>query len=226
MIFLCGASVFVFLSPIWKKTSTVDGLWSQCIKFYRWQERLYIKSVAQQIWNENWNFVLVRSWELSCLKTLITNLQHLEPILRLWNLQLQRQGCSGQGGQIGRIFACWVIVCFGQCFENGISSTKFWANFFHTVSYVLILAKNVLGYILGDFFYKIIWSPWFETGSGLKQILTGTQINKNIPALFSTDTRVLSRRILSQFGTVKIYTSMYIYHDTLVVSMQVLQTSI
>jgi hypothetical protein len=23
-----------------------------------------------------------------------------------------------QGDQIGRIFACWVIVYFGQCFEN------------------------------------------------------------------------------------------------------------
>jgi hypothetical protein len=32
--------------------------------------------------------------------------------------------------------------------------------YFFSVDYVLILRKNVLGYILGDFFHKPIWSPW------------------------------------------------------------------
>jgi hypothetical protein len=33
----------------------------------------------------------------------------------------------------------------------------------HSTSYVLILTKNGLAQILGDFFYKLIWSPWPKT---------------------------------------------------------------
>jgi hypothetical protein len=36
-----------------------------------------------------------------------------------------------QGDQIGLIFARWVIVYFGQWFENYRSSAHFWATFFH-----------------------------------------------------------------------------------------------
>jgi hypothetical protein len=35
-----------------------------------------------------------------------------------------------QGGQIGRIFAYWAIVFFGQLFENYRSSANSWATFF------------------------------------------------------------------------------------------------
>jgi hypothetical protein len=43
-----------------------------------------------------------------------------------------------QGDQIERILAHWVIVYFGQCFENHRSSAHFWAAFFHGAGYVLI----------------------------------------------------------------------------------------
>jgi hypothetical protein len=44
-----------------------------------------------------------------------------------------------QGDQIGRIFAFWVIVFFGQLFENFQSSANFRA-FFHGSIYVIIWA--------------------------------------------------------------------------------------
>jgi hypothetical protein len=51
---------------------------------------------------------------------------------------------ANQGDQIGRIFAYWATI--GQWFENYGSRTNFWA------VYALLLRKNVLGSILGDFF--------------------------------------------------------------------------
>jgi hypothetical protein len=45
-----------------------------------------------------------------------------------------------------------VIFNFRQWFENHRISAYLWATFFHPTSYVLILAKNWLGYIFGDFF--------------------------------------------------------------------------
>jgi hypothetical protein len=65
-----------------------------------------------------------------------------------------------QGDQIGRIFAYWSIVFVEQCYEKFSSSPDFWATFFQGKSYVLILAKKGLGFVLGDFFHKLIWSPW------------------------------------------------------------------
>jgi hypothetical protein len=35
--------------------------------------------------------------------------------------------------------------------------------FFHVTSCVVIFTKNGLGYILGDFFHKLIWSPCLAT---------------------------------------------------------------
>jgi hypothetical protein len=49
---------------------------------------------------------------------------------------------SKQGDQIGRIFAYWAIVSFGQFIEN-------YRNF--ALNYALILTKNGLDYNLGDF---------------------------------------------------------------------------
>jgi hypothetical protein len=57
------------------------------------------------------------------------------------------------------------ILYFGQRFENYKSSLIFWLLYSAEKSYVLILAKNGLGYILGDFFHKLIWSPWLEAFS-------------------------------------------------------------
>jgi hypothetical protein len=59
---------------------------------------------------------------------------------------------SYKGDQIGRIFAHWVIVYFGHLFENYRTSTNFWGTFSLSWGYALILAKNVLGYVLGYFF--------------------------------------------------------------------------
>jgi hypothetical protein len=51
-----------------------------------------------------------------------------------------------QGDQIGQIFAFWVIFSLGSFLIN-----EFLATCLHGKSYLLILSKNVLSYILGDF---------------------------------------------------------------------------
>jgi hypothetical protein len=57
-----------------------------------------------------------------------------------------------QGDQIGRMFT------LGRFFENTYVAALglILGNFF--LSYVLTLTKNVP--ILGNFLYKLIWSPW------------------------------------------------------------------
>jgi hypothetical protein len=62
---------------------------------------------------------------------------------------------TNQGDQIGRIFADWAAVYFGQFIENFKSYPNYWASIFHDTRYVhtyLTFTKNELGYILGDFF--------------------------------------------------------------------------
>jgi hypothetical protein len=56
-----------------------------------------------------------------------------------------------QGDQIGRIFVQWAIVFFVQFYENPKSSQHFCQLFLFGNSYVSILTKLVLGYILGAF---------------------------------------------------------------------------
>jgi hypothetical protein len=58
-----------------------------------------------------------------------------------------------QSDQIGRIFAQWVVVYFGLFFEIFRSSPHFWASFFHSQGYALILAKMYLATFLGDTYY-------------------------------------------------------------------------
>jgi hypothetical protein len=53
-----------------------------------------------------------------------------------------------QGDQVGRIFACCAIVYFFEKYRN---SPKIRATLSHRRSYVLILTKIGLGYVLGDF---------------------------------------------------------------------------
>jgi hypothetical protein len=60
-------------------------------------------------------------------------------------------GAFDQGDQIGRIFAQWAIVYFGQWFENYIQSANFWATFFRDISYVLIFTKNGLATFWASF---------------------------------------------------------------------------
>jgi hypothetical protein len=52
------------------------------------------------------------------------------------------------------------IVYLGKFSESYRSSPHFCAIFLLSIDYVLILTKNSLGYILSDFFHKLIWSPW------------------------------------------------------------------
>jgi hypothetical protein len=67
-----------------------------------------------------------------------------------------------QGDQIGRIFAYWATDFFGQILENYISTANSWA-IFSTGQFMYYFDKNGLGYTLGDFFHKLIWSPWSTT---------------------------------------------------------------
>jgi hypothetical protein len=55
-------------------------------------------------------------------------------------------------GEFSPKFAQCLIANFGKWFENYKSSAHLWGTFSHGTSYVLILTKNGLGYILGDFF--------------------------------------------------------------------------
>jgi hypothetical protein len=48
-----------------------------------------------------------------------------------------------QGGRIGRISSHWVIVYFGQLFENCLISPNFWASLFYGQSNVLFWAKKI-----------------------------------------------------------------------------------
>jgi hypothetical protein len=60
---------------------------------------------------------------------------------------------------IGRIFAYWAFFYFRQLFKIKRFSSNFWATFVHGKSYVLILTKNCLGFILGDFFTNLSGHP-------------------------------------------------------------------
>jgi hypothetical protein len=66
---------------------------------------------------------------------------------RSWKTKL-----APQGGPIGRIFADWVIVSFGQFLGKLQNESEHWATVIHGKNYVFILTKNGLGYTLGDFF--------------------------------------------------------------------------
>jgi hypothetical protein len=67
-------------------------------------------------------------------------------------------GGGKQGDQIGRIFAYCTIGYLRYFFENYRSSANFWPNCFHGI-FCKNLGNNGSGY-LGDFFHKLIWSPW------------------------------------------------------------------
>jgi hypothetical protein len=53
----------------------------------------------------------------------------------------------------GRLCFLWAI------FRKQQKKSKFFATFFLGKSFAFILTKNGLGYTLGDFFRKLIWSP-------------------------------------------------------------------
>jgi hypothetical protein len=87
---------------------------------------------------------------------------------------------SQTGDQIGRLFASWALVYFQK-------SCNFFGLLFPTVpvTYVLILTKNGLGFILGDFFHKLIWSPWSHSKSNaVPQAASVNTIIFTIPRIF------------------------------------------
>jgi hypothetical protein len=57
-----------------------------------------------------------------------------------------------QGDQIGRIFAYWAIVYFGQFYENYKRIPNFLGNFFPPQKLCINFDKKVLGHSLGDSF--------------------------------------------------------------------------
>jgi hypothetical protein len=77
----------------------------------------------------------------------------LDPITNLsdsWNGVNRRLSSRVTG--LGEFWAQSVIGFFVQVIENYRISPSVWATIFHGKFYVLILTKNELGYILGDFF--------------------------------------------------------------------------
>jgi hypothetical protein len=72
---------------------------------------------------------------------------------------------SKQGDQIGRIFAFWVIVYFGQFLENNKRSPNDWTTFSHGKRYSSIVTKDGFGYILG-YFLGYILGAFFTSSSG------------------------------------------------------------
>jgi hypothetical protein len=63
-----------------------------------------------------------------------------------------------QGGKVGQNLGYWVIVYFGQFLKNCRSSPNFWGKF-STLFFSANFDEKGLGYSLGDFFQKWIWSP-------------------------------------------------------------------
>jgi hypothetical protein len=51
-----------------------------------------------------------------------------------------------QGDQLGRIFNQWVIVYFGQWFENYKTIAHFWATFFHATYHLCINFDKKIGW--------------------------------------------------------------------------------
>jgi hypothetical protein len=77
---------------------------------------------------------------------------------------------------------------FLSVFENRRNGPNFWATLFNVKRYASILTKFVLGYVLGDFFHKLIWSPWplptFGTGEVPFVLCTHTWSYKSLLAHF------------------------------------------
>jgi hypothetical protein len=83
------------------------------------------------------------------------------------------QDDAGQGDQIGRIFANWVIVYFGQFYENYKSSTHI-LGIFSAVKFIHKCLKKCVGLHFGRFFdqtHLVTLMPEYflqQSGSGAK----------------------------------------------------------
>jgi hypothetical protein len=59
---------------------------------------------------------------------------------------------------------------FGKFFKNYTSNPKLWATLFQRIDYVLILTKNGLGYILGDFFTNSSGTLFADHASSVENV--------------------------------------------------------
>jgi hypothetical protein len=64
-----------------------------------------------------------------------------------------------QGNQIGRIFAHGHCLLCASCFKLQKFFRNFRATFFPQLRLCINFYNSVFGYILGDLFHKLIWSP-------------------------------------------------------------------
>jgi hypothetical protein len=69
----------------------------------------------------------------------------------------------GEFSPIGRLFY------FGHFLWKNCRSSPNYGGFFHGYSCESVLRKYVLGYILGDFFHQLIWSPWTASKKKFRQ---------------------------------------------------------
>jgi hypothetical protein len=106
-----------------------------------------------------------------------------------------------QGGQIGRCFANWKIVYFGQFFLIFKSRSQFLGHFCPWQKLCINVDKRLLVWLnFGRFFCKLTWSPW-RTLSTKTVYLVSTYITQR-PVLKS----ILNLKLLSlDFETVEFF---------------------
>jgi hypothetical protein len=93
----------------------------------------------------------------------VENERELRVPKRKWTLSvraLDSRPCPWlQGDPIGPIFAYWANVYFGQIFWKFLKQSKFLGRFFNRKKLRTNCDKKGPGWILGDFFQPLIWSP-------------------------------------------------------------------
>jgi hypothetical protein len=89
------------------------------------------------------------------------------------NAETNKSVGFGQGDQIGRVFVYiyvrWLFTL--AVFENYRSSTENLGHFFHRTSYVSILTRHGLGYILGDFFTNSTGHPGLGESVKMRKLM-------------------------------------------------------
>jgi hypothetical protein len=110
--------------------------------------------------------VLLKNWPLFSAHWPKNQDPFTRTYLKCWSRFLARPHFR-QGDQIGpsQQFAQGTIVYFGQFFWKLQKLPTFLCYFCPKYIYRLCIDfdKNVLGYILGEFYTKLIWSPWLQS---------------------------------------------------------------
>jgi hypothetical protein len=111
------------------------------------------------------------------------------------NVRLFLKLTAHQGDQIGRIFARWAILYFGQLFETCLICPNFCATIFHGKSNALFSANNQLGHNLGDFFTNSSGHPAVQC-QYLRSRNNNDPLLKKRPAHWRNDAHVFACRII------------------------------